>query len=128
MISRYKFVFSLLKYFTFNVSLIWANVTGNIHLLEKEDKVEDEVNLALSAFIFAVSLFFVSENWVAMTTRQRLIMKKEPTLIKIKLKRLKPLFSCMLYTHTHHNKADKVYPVPERVSVLKYGSLKVKIS
>ena len=86
MISRYKFVFSLLKYFTFNASLIWANVTGNVHLLEKEDKVEDEVNLALSAFIFAVSLFFVSENWVAMTTRQRLIMKKEPTLIKIKLK------------------------------------------
>ena len=104
---------------------IWANVTGNVHLLEKEDKVEDEVNLALSAFIFAVSLFFVSENWVAITTRQRLIMKKEPTLIKIKLK---PLFSCMLNTQTHHNKADKVYPVPEWVSVLKYGSLKVKIS
>ena len=54
--------------------------TGNSHLLEKEDKVEEEVNLALSAFILAVSLFFVSENWVAMTTRQRFIMKKEPTL------------------------------------------------
>ena len=52
-------------------------------------------------------------------------MKKEPTLNKIKLK---PLFRCMLNTQTHHNKADKVYPVPERVSVLKYGSLKVKIS
>ena len=64
--------------------------TGNSYLLEKEDKVEDEVNLALSAFILAVSLFFVSENWVAMTTRQRLIMKKEPTLIKIKFK---PIFS-----------------------------------
>ena len=64
--------------------------TGNSHLLEKEDKVEDEVNLALSAFILAVSLFFVSENWVAMTTRQRFIMKKEPTFIKIKFK---PLFS-----------------------------------
>ena len=31
-------------------------------LLVKEDRVEDDVNLALSAFILAVSLFFVSEN------------------------------------------------------------------
>ena len=45
----------------------------------KEDRVEDEVNLALSAFIFAVSRFLVSENWVAMTTRHKLIMKNDPT-------------------------------------------------
>ena len=32
------------------------------HLLVKDDRVEEEVNLALSAFILAVSLFFVSEN------------------------------------------------------------------
>ena len=31
-------------------------------LLVKEDRVEDDVNLALSAFILAVSLFLVSEN------------------------------------------------------------------
>ena len=50
-----------------------------LYLFVKDDKVEEEVNFALSAFIFAVSLFFVSENCVAMTTRQRLIMKKDPT-------------------------------------------------
>ena len=32
------------------------------HLLVKDDRVEEEVNFALSAFILAVSLFFVSEN------------------------------------------------------------------
>ena len=50
-----------------------------VYLLVNEESVEEDVNLALSAFILAVSLFLVSENWVAMTTRQRLIMKKEPT-------------------------------------------------
>ena len=45
----------------------------------KEDRVEEEVNFALSAFILAVSRFFVSENWVAMTTRHKLIMKNDPT-------------------------------------------------
>ena len=50
-----------------------------LYLLVKDDNVEEDVNFALSAFIFAVSLFFVSENCVAMTTRQRFIMKKDPT-------------------------------------------------
>ena len=54
-----------------------------LNLFVNDERVEDEVNFALSAFIFAVSLFLVSENCVAMTTRQRLIMKKEPTWITI---------------------------------------------
>jgi hypothetical protein len=45
----------------------------------KDERVEEDVNFALSAFIFAVSLFLVSENCVAMTTKHRLIMKKDPT-------------------------------------------------
>jgi hypothetical protein len=48
------------------------------YLLVYEERVEEEANLALSAFILAVSRRFVSENWVAMTTRHRLIMKNEP--------------------------------------------------
>ena len=42
------------------------------------ERVDVEENLSLSAFIFAVSLFLVSENCVAMTTRQRFIMKNDP--------------------------------------------------
>ena len=57
MISRYKFVFSLKMFFQVECRPLGIN-----HLFEKEDKVEDEVNFALSAFILAVSLFFVSEN------------------------------------------------------------------
>jgi hypothetical protein len=49
----------------------------------KDERVEEELNFALSAFIFAVSRRFVSLNWVAMTTRQRLIMKKEPMTISM---------------------------------------------
>ena len=49
------------------------------YLFVKDERVEEDVNFALSAFIFAVSLFLVSENWVAMTTKHRLIMKKDPT-------------------------------------------------
>jgi hypothetical protein len=41
------------------------------------------LDLARSAFIFAVSRRFVSENCVAMTTRHKLIMKKEPIWKKI---------------------------------------------
>jgi len=41
-------------------------------------KVEVEVYLALSCRIRSISRFLVSENWVAMTTRHRLIMKNEP--------------------------------------------------
>ena len=52
------------------------------NLLVKEDRVEEEVNLALSAFILAVSRFLVSENWVAMTTRHKLIIKNEPTYVR----------------------------------------------
>ena len=52
------------------------------NLLVKLDRVDELVNFALSAFIFAVSLFFVSENWVAITTKQRLIMKNDPTWYK----------------------------------------------
>jgi hypothetical protein len=48
------------------------------YLLVYEERVEEDANLALSAFILAVSRRFVSENWVAMTTRHRLIMKNEP--------------------------------------------------
>ena len=48
------------------------------YLFVKDDSVEDDVNLARSAFIFAVSRRFVSENWVAITTRHRFIMKKDP--------------------------------------------------
>ena len=33
-----------------------------VHLFVNEDKVEDELNFALSAFILAVSRLFVSEN------------------------------------------------------------------
>lgn len=40
--------------------------------------MDEEWYFARSAFILAVSLLLVSENWVAMTTRQRLIMKKDP--------------------------------------------------
>ena len=43
------------------------------------ERVEVEENFSLSAFIFAVSLFLVSENCVAMTTKQRFIMKNDPT-------------------------------------------------
>ena len=57
-------------------SPLWCEMTN---LLVKDDRVEEEVNLALSAFILAVSLFFVSENWVAMTTRHKFIMKNDPT-------------------------------------------------
>ena len=32
------------------------------YLFVKEDNVDEDVNFALSAFILAVSLFFVSEN------------------------------------------------------------------
>ena len=46
--------------------------------LDLEDKDPEEENSALSAFIFAVSLFFVSENCVAITTKHRLIMKNDP--------------------------------------------------
>ena len=49
------------------------------YLFVKDERVEEDVNFALSAFIFAVSLFLVSENCVAMTTKHRLIMKKDPT-------------------------------------------------
>ena len=52
---------------------------SSVYLFVNDESVEEDVNFALSAFIFAVSLFLVSENWVAMTTRQRLIMKKDPT-------------------------------------------------
>ena len=47
-------------------------------LLLRDDSVDDDEYLALSAFIFAVSLFLVSENCVAITTRHRLIMKNDP--------------------------------------------------
>ena len=54
------------------------------------------MNFALSAFIFAVSLFFVSENWVAITTRQRLIMKKDPTWGKYSILVLYPSKTVLL--------------------------------
>ena len=47
-------------------------------LLLRDESVDDDEYFALSAFIFAVSLFLVSENCVAITTRQRLIMKNDP--------------------------------------------------
>ena len=51
------------------------------NLLLNEESVEEDENFALSAFILAVSLFLVSENCVAMTTKHKLIMKKDPTCI-----------------------------------------------
>ena len=42
------------------------------------EDMEDSSAL-LSALIFAVSRFLVSENCVAITTRHRLIMKNDPT-------------------------------------------------
>ena len=49
-------------------------VSGVVKLL----KVDDDWNLARSAFILAVSRRLVSENCVAMTTRHKLIMKNDP--------------------------------------------------
>ena len=62
-------------YFIFNKTIL---VLGNKYLDCPEERVDVEENLSLSAFIFAVSLFLVSENCVAMTTRQRFIMKNDP--------------------------------------------------
>ena len=102
------------------------------------------MNFALSAFIFAVSLFFVSENWVAITTRQRLIMKKDPTWGKYSILVLYPSKTVLLtrpkvsgsssrfqggrgnsqvtrqlsFRYSYHNQTDKVDPVPEWVSIL----------
>ena len=52
-------------------------------LSEKEDRLESEETSSLSCFILAVSLLLVSENWLAITTRHKLIMKKVPTMMRI---------------------------------------------
>ena len=53
---------------------------GNLSV--KEEKVDSEEKSSLSCFILAVSLLLVSENWLAITTRQRLIMKNVPILLR----------------------------------------------
>ena len=52
-----------------------------IHLDFMDNGMEDmeDSSALLSALIFAVSRFLVSENCVAITTRHRLIMKNDPT-------------------------------------------------
>ena len=80
--------------------------------------MEEVASARLSALIFAVSLFFVSENWVAITTRQRLIMKNDP-IWRWVIKFGEADWNCPHY----HNETDKVYPVPERVWVLQIERL-----
>ena len=102
-------VFSTLTYhWMIIVVLILTN------LLLNDESVDDEEEIfALSAFIFAVSLFFVSENCVAMTTRHRLIMKKDPIWAQHR-----QVFPPLPDYTTHHNETYKVYPVPEGVCIL----------
>ena len=76
-----KYLLLIYTFFTKKTHFIffWILLVVITNLLLNDESVDEDENFALSAFILAVSLFFVSENWVAMTTRHRLIMKKEPT-------------------------------------------------
>ena len=76
----------------------------------KEEKLDSEEKSSLSCFILAVSLLLVSENWLAMTTRQRLIMKNVPIL----LRQSGPSLVRKLY-YDENNEVDKVV---ERVNIL----------
>ena len=76
----------------------------------KEVKLESEESSSLSCFILAVSLLLVSENWLAITTRQRLIMKNVPIL----LRQSNPPWVMKLY-YDENNEVDKVV---ERVNIL----------
>ena len=76
----------------------------------KEEKLDSEEKSSLSCFILAVSLLLVSENWLAITTRQRLIMKNVPIL----LRQSNPSWVIKLY-YDENNEVDKVV---ERVNIL----------
>ena len=84
MISRYRLVSSdsLDKIHSYVLKM---NILNENYLCVKDDKLESDENSSLSAFIFAVSLLRVSENWLAITTKHKLIMKKVPICLKIKL-------------------------------------------
>ena len=77
----------------------------------KEEKLDSEEKSSLSCFILAVSLLLVSENWLAITTRQRLIMKNVPILL-----RQSDLPSVMMRLYYYEN--NKVDKVVERVNIL----------
>ena len=76
----------------------------------KEEKLDSEEKSSLSCFILAVSLLLVSENWLAITTRQRLIMKNVPIL----LRQSNPA-SVRKHYYDENNEVDKVV---EGVNVL----------
>ena len=77
----------------------------------KEEKLDSE-EYSLSCFIFAVSLLLVSENWFAITTKQRFIIKNVPILKNEEIRFV--VFENQTYNY-QNNKVDKIV---EGVSVL----------
>ena len=61
---------------------LYKFVSSSSSSLSMKDEKLDSDEYSLSCFIFAVSLLLVSENWFAITTKQRLIIKNVPILGK----------------------------------------------